>query len=119
MAERKRGALSKSEKFYVDHKIKDLDVSQIANDLGRTVAQIRKYINEQSEQKKNELTKRENEQKRQRSQYEKIMGLDNPDRVEGVTIMHQGASEFGDVLKEEKKQNPIEAKYGQHIHKIK
>jgi len=115
MAERRRGPLSKSEKFYIDSQIKILSIEVIADDIHRTVPQINKYLETLSDKRKDEITKVKNAT--EKSRMEKMMSLENKEHIEGVTILTEGASEYSDLRRKE--QTSLETKYKNNIHKIK
>lgn len=99
--------MSKSEKFYIDQNQSKLDIETLANDLNRTVLQVRKYLDKKHEDAQNESIKKKNE----KSRMEQLMGKDK-----GATVMTSEASELSD----ETRQKPAPyGKYQHAIHQIK
>lgn len=108
MVKRHRGPMSKSERFYIDQNQSKLDVETLANDLNRTVLQVRKYLDKKHEETQNESIKKKNEE----SRMQQLMG----GRDKGATVMTTAASELSDETKQ--KSAPY-GKYQSAIHQIK
>lgn len=101
--------MSKSEKFYIDQNQSKLDIETLANDLNRTVLQVRKYLDQRHEDAQNESIKKKNKE----SHMQQLM---DRDKDKGTTVMTSAASELSD----ETRQKPAPyGKYQSAIHQIK
>ena len=82
MAKTKKGPLSKADMYYIEGRCGDISVSQIAEDLSRSVASVKNYITKNVKSKPNPL-----------SAGEQFI------RQSGTTIMTENASTIADETK--------------------